>query len=565
VLQQWQLLKHFFVNDKYVVSLCKIPIGMSKTLTNLIFITVISLVFANCANRGTPTGGDKDITPPVIIKSIPENYSVNFNVNEIKIYFDEYIKIKNLQKQLIISPPIDPEPEITPLGSASKYITIKLFDTLQPNTTYAFNFGESIVDNNEGNPYPFYRYVFSTGSYIDSLSVKGNIIDAVNRIPDEFVSVLLYDVDSTFTDSIVYKQKPKYITNTLDSTTTFKLENLKAGKYLMVALKDENSNYTFQQKTDKIGFLNEFITISTDTTPLYTLKLFNEELDFRATRPKLIAENKIAFGYEGDYKSMKIDILSNIPEDYESKVTKDQKTDSLLYWYKPKFEVDSLLFLVSNNSYVDTLTVKIKSINKDSLVINSIQNRALSFTEDFEIEANIPFTSIDKEKITILNKDSIQVDFSTTFDELNNRYKFLFEKKEQERYKIQMLPETFTDFFENKSDTLNYSLSTKEYSDYGNVRISLKNATYPVIVQLTNDKGEVKAEKYSTKPEVLDFLTVNPSTYFIKVIYDGNGNKKYDTGNYLLKRQPERVSIFEMDETVRAGWDYIETIELIKE
>ena len=565
MLRRWQLLKHFSVNDKYVVSLCKIPIGMSKTLINLIFIIVISLVFANCANRGTPTGGDKDITPPVIIKSIPDNYSVNFNVKEIKIYFDEYIKIKNLQKQLIISPPIDPEPEITPLGSASKYITIKLFDTLQPNTTYAFNFGESIVDNNEGNPYPFYRYVFSTGSYIDSLSVKGNIINAVNRKPDEFVSVLLYDVDSTFTDSIVYKQKPKYITNTLDSTTTFKLENLKAGKYLMVALKDENSNYTFQQKTDKIGFLNEFITVSTDTTALYTLKIFNEELDFKATRPKLIAENKIAFGYEGDYNSMKINLLSNIPEDYESKVTKDQKTDSLLYWYKPKFEVDSLLFLVSNKSYADTLTVKIKSIDKDSLVINSIQNRVLSFTEDFEIEANITFTLIDKEKITILNKDSIQVDFSITFDELNNRYKFIFEKKEQERYKIQMLPETFTDFFGNKSDTLSYSLSTKEYSDYGNVRISLKNTTYPVIVQLTNDKGEVKAEKYSTKPELLDFLTVNPSTYFIRVIYDANGNKKYDTGNYLLKRQPERVSVFEMEETVRAGWDYIETIELIKE
>ena len=133
---------------------------MSKTLTNLIFLLVISLVFVTCANRGTPTGGEKDITPPIIIKSIPENYSVNFNVKEIKIYFDEYIKIRNLQKQLIISPPIDPEPEITPLGSASKYITIKLFDTLQPNTTYAFNFGESIVDNNEGNPYPFYRYVF---------------------------------------------------------------------------------------------------------------------------------------------------------------------------------------------------------------------------------------------------------------------------------------------------------------------------------------------------------------------------------------------------------------------
>ena len=530
---------------------------MSKSLSNLIFIVIISLVFANCANRGTPTGGDKDVTPPVIIKSIPENFSTDFNGKEIKIYFDEYIKIKNLQKQLIISPPMDPEPEITPLGSASKYITIKIFDTLQPNTTYAFNFGESIVDNNEENPYPFYRYVFSTGNYIDSLSVKGDIIDAINRKPDEFVSVLLYDIDSTFTDSIIYKQKPKYITNTLDSTTTFKLENLKAGKYLMVALKDENSNYTFQQKTDKIGFLNEFITVSTDTTSIFTLKLFNEKLDFKATRPHQITDNKIAFGYEGDYKTMKINLLSQTPESYESKITKDQDTDSLLYWFKPKFEADSLLFLVSNKSFVDTLTVKLKTLEKDSLIINPIQSRTLSFTENFEIEANIPLAAINEEKITILNKDSLKVDFTTTFDELKNRYTFLFKKEERERFKIQMLPDTFIDFFDNKNDTLNYSLSTKEYSDYGNVRISLKNATYPVIIQLTNEQGEVQVEQYSTKPEVLDFRYLNPSIYYIRVIFDTNENTKYDTGNYLLKRQPERVSYYPGLIEVRAGWDEI--------
>ncbi len=365
---------------------------MPKSLSNFILILFISFLLANCANRGTPTGGDKDITPPVITKSIPENYSVNFNAKEIKIYFDEYIKIKDLQKQLIISPPMDPEPEITPLGSASKYITIKIFDTLQPNTTYAFNFGESIVDNNEENPYPYYRYVFSTGDFIDSLSVKGTIIDAVNRKPDEFVSVLLYDIDSTFTDSIIYKQKPKYITNTLDSTTTFKLENLKAGNYLMIALKEENNNYTFQQKTDKIGFLKDFITVSADTSTMHTLKLFNEEIDFKATRPKLISGNKIAFGYEGDYKNMKINLLSDKPNNYESKITKDQKTDTLLYWYKPKFEADSLLFEISNYSYKDTLTVKLKELEKDSLVFNSIRNTKSLFIEDFKIEANIPLS-----------------------------------------------------------------------------------------------------------------------------------------------------------------------------
>ena len=179
---------------------------MHKTLSNFIFIIIICFLLANCANRGTPGGGDKDITPPNITRSIPDNFSTNFTGNEIKIYFDEYIKIKDLQKQLIISPPMDPAPEVTPLGSASKYITIKIYDTLATNTTYAFNFGNSIVDNNEENPFSYFRYVFSTGDYIDSLTVKGHVIDALKRNPDNFISVALYEVDSMFTDSIIYKE-----------------------------------------------------------------------------------------------------------------------------------------------------------------------------------------------------------------------------------------------------------------------------------------------------------------------------------------------------------------------
>ena len=163
-------------------------------------------MIVNCANRGTPSGGEIDKTPPVIVKSIPENYSTNFSAKEIRIYFDEYVKTKNLQQQLIISPPMKSQPEITPLGSASKYINIKIYDTLLPNTTYAFNFGNSIVDNNEENPYPYYRYVFSTGENIDSLTVSGNIMDNLEREADDFVSIMLYEVDSTFTDSIIFNE-----------------------------------------------------------------------------------------------------------------------------------------------------------------------------------------------------------------------------------------------------------------------------------------------------------------------------------------------------------------------
>ena len=151
---------------------------MRKTILYRTVVIFFVFLFFQCANRGTASGGEKDITPPVIVSEIPENFSTNFSANEIKIYFNEYIKLKNIQKQLIVSPPMDPPAEITPMGSASKHITIKIHDTLQPNTTYAFNFGSSIEDNNEGNVFPFYRYVFSTGATIDSLSVSGSVSDA---------------------------------------------------------------------------------------------------------------------------------------------------------------------------------------------------------------------------------------------------------------------------------------------------------------------------------------------------------------------------------------------------
>ena len=149
-----------------------------KELKYIIGIVVL-VTLNSCANRGRPSGGDFDTTPPVIIKSEPENFTNNFNSSEVNILFDEYIKIRNLQKELIISPPIDPIPEIIPVGSASKEFAIKGLDSLSPNTTYSFNFGESIEDNNEGNPLSNFKYVFSTGKYIDSLIIKVYVKDSL--------------------------------------------------------------------------------------------------------------------------------------------------------------------------------------------------------------------------------------------------------------------------------------------------------------------------------------------------------------------------------------------------
>lgn len=529
---------------------------MNRAFYKPLYLILVCLLFANCANRGRPSGGDKDLIPPVIVKSEPKNFSTNFKGTEIKIVFNEYIKINNLQKQLIISPPMDPAPEIVPQGAASKYITIKIKDTLEANTTYAFNFGNSIVDNNEANPYPFYRYVFSTGDYIDSLSVKGNIIDATLLKPDEYVSVMLYEMDSTYTDSTVYKQLPKYITNTLDSTTVFSIDNIKAGKYMLVALKDANQDSKYQQRSDKIGFLEKPITIPTDS--LYTIKLFKEASDPKIINPRLISGEKIAFGYEGDYENMKIKLLSDTPKDYSYRVMKDPKTDSLNYYYKPRFtDVDTLIFNVSNKKYSQDFKVKIGEQKRDTLIIKTSPNGSIGFEEDFKISANIPFNTIAKERISIMDKDSLEISFISKLDSLTNSLALIFDKTESNRYKIKVLPNAFTDFFENKNDTLNYTITTKSFEDYGNVRVNLKNANYPVIVQLTDEKGVVKVEKYSDKPEPIDFKYITPNKYYLRVVHDTNKNKKFDSGNYLKKQQPEKISYFPDVVDVRANWDPI--------
>ena len=159
---------------------------------------------SSCAKRGNITGGLKDTLSPILKSSFPKNLSTNFNGKEIKLVFDEYVKLKNINKQLIISPPMKNQPEILPTN-ASKVITIKLKDTLQPNTTYSLNFGQSIEDNNEGNPYSQFKYVFSTGAYIDSLKINVKVKDALEKKTDNFVSVMLYEINEKFNDSTIFR------------------------------------------------------------------------------------------------------------------------------------------------------------------------------------------------------------------------------------------------------------------------------------------------------------------------------------------------------------------------
>ena len=525
-------------------------------MIKLRFLLLTILILSACANRGTPTGGEIDTDPPVVLKSSPENYTTNFKAEEIEIIFDEYIRLNNTQKELIISPPIDPQPLIMPMGSASKILSISEFDSLQENTTYSFHFGESIEDNNEKNPLSNYRYVFSTGNYIDSLIVKGTVRDAYNREISENINVLLYEVDSLFSDSIIYREKPKYVAKVIDTTNTFIIQNIKKGEYLIIALEEENKDYTFQNKVDKIGFTKEFIKLPEDS--IINLKIFKEKLPLKVGKPKQKSNRSFSFGYEGEYDPFEIKIINSDSLIYSSRITKERKSDSLIYWLKTDKKLDSITFNVFNNSFSDTLTLNLRNKINDSLIIKSGQNKTLKFGENFLIEANLPFQEIDKNKISIINKDSLKIDFQIKLDTIINQYNFLFDKEEEEEYSIELLPGALTDFYENQNDTLFYRVKTRTYNDYGNLSLNLRNAKFPMLIELLNPNGDIKYTQYITNSNTVDFTNIDSGKYYIRIVFDENENQKYDSGNFLLRIDPEKVIYYPDEIDVRAGWDLVQ-------
>ena len=527
---------------------------MLKHFLKVIFsVVIIILLTSNCARKGRPTGGLKDSIAPIMVTASPPYKSINFSSKKIKISFDEYITLKSINQQLIISPPLKFLPTITPQGSPSKDITIKLTDTLKANTTYTFNFGNSIQDNNEGNKLKDFKYVFSTGTYIDSLKTSGSVKDAYQKDFEKNISVLLYKIDSTFSDSIIYKNKPNYVANTIDSTL-FNFTNVKKGKYLLIALKDVSNNYLFNSREDKIGIYNRIVELPKDSIINEPIVLFKEVDPFKFIRPKQINKGKLQFGFEGDNDAIKIELLTQVPDTFKSVIKFEPEKDTINYWHTA-IKNDSLVFKVSKDKHIDTLTVFLRNKVTDSLKINSNVTSVLDLRDTLTLTSNNPVTNIDANQILFIDKDSINVPFTNLINKKTNQINFLFNKKHNQTYTLKLFPKALTDLFKTHNDTLNYSFNTKEPDDYGSINISINNPTSSTIIVelLSEQNSKVVAKKAINKGNV-KFELLPPGKYLIRAIVDSNNNSKWDTGNYLLKLKPEKVIYHPTIFNISANW-----------
>jgi len=533
-------------------------------MKNLVYILFSLIILFGCAKRGTPTGGPKDSIPPVLVNASPKLNSTNFDSEEIRLTFDEWIKLDKVQDQLIISPPLEKSSyEIKPLSGVTKKVFLKFLDSLAPETTYTINFGNSIQDNNENNPLTFFSYIFSTGETIDSLYIRGNTKDAFSQESDEFISLQLYRVDSLYKDSIIFQNKPTYISNTLDSTN-YKFQNLKEGKYLLIALKDVDNNYFFDPFYDKIGFIDSLITIPRDS--VIDLKLFKEETEIIWDKPHFINSEKIGFGYYGKLDLDKIKIESNIPDSVNYVFIKEKETDTLNLWLS-RNSFDSLNF-----SLIETDTIKLTTVKfdrkRDSLIdslnLSPKTVNVIHLKESFKISSNIPLNKIEDSLITIRDIDSLIIPFTTSINDRLDEIDIDFEVSPSDDYSIFIKPRAIKDIRGTENDTLQYNFVSQTIEDYGNVFLDvITNNDSKYILHLIDSSSNIIREFNNVNSNsTIIFDYIRPGKYTFRLIEDLNSNDIWDTGNYLKQVQPEPVFYFPSELDVRANWDLNETFNL---
>jgi hypothetical protein len=388
----------------------------------LLYITAVLSVIYGCAKVGSPTGGAKDETPPEIIESKPVNYSTNFNSKRIEITFDEYIQLKNIQQELLISPPLKERSENRLRG---KSLIVDLNNELKENTTYTLNFGNAITDNNEGNVLANYEFVFSTGDHVDSMSVTGKLVNAFNLKPEEDpVLIMLYE---NLADSAPYIDIPSFIGKT-NKDGSFAVNNIKADTLRIFALKDANSNLLFDASNEKIAFIDSSFILSPELieTTLYYLAdsllpadSIDEDLKLRGFVIDSISGDTVQIEEKLKY-ALHVNLFLFQEENiYQYLTTKERETrEKLVFGFKRPL-YDSLEIFPLNFAHGNEWFIKEKSVSNDT-IIYWIKDSLIINIDTLSLQ--LKYTVVD----TLNN-------FVTQVDTINLRYREQRQKKPASR------------------------------------------------------------------------------------------------------------------------------------
>ena len=571
---------------------------MNRYFLHFLWIPFLYVLMNSCANVTPPTGGPRDSIAPIRILTIPLNKSLNYKGKTIVLEFDERIKTEKIKEQLILTPLTESDYEIS---IKKNVIKLSFEEPFQDSTTYTLNFRESIQDITEGNPTKDNKFTFSTGSYIDSMSISGYVKELLTFDTLQNIVVGLYRAKDTIT---IFNGSPYYFTE-LQEEGSYLIENIKNGDYLLYAFQDENKNLKLESNNEKFAFSKDTIRLDTGQ---YTKNLDLIKLDLSEFRVMTalnsgkyfdINMNKYIVDYDLNVLNSKHHVYTNRAKDNRSIrfYNNFDQIDSLQIAFSAK---DSLNDIISDTLYVKFAETKRKT-DEFSITVYPEKNES--------IEANVEFKMLFNKPILYVNTDSIFIQYDTTIinqvhdslfiwnkykDELNfsleiDRVKadtILNRAIRQTRMKKDSLlqvqtstPQLKQQIKKNQQDEapkinkglqLYFGLGAFQSADQdtskafgynykfvvpeekGIQEINVQTDYPSFVIQLTDERLNVIKEVQNEKSIV--FRNVDPGNYKIRVLIDEDNDGNWSPGNMRKQIEPEPVYIYPEILVIRADW-----------
>ncbi len=591
--------------------------------------------FSRCASMMTPTGGPRDSLPPVIVAMTPDNFSTNrplLNHEKIYVEFNEFVQLKDQQKEFFTSPAMKKKPTITIRGRG---IVIQLRDTLLPNTTYALNFGSAVRDNNEGNPLNSMRYVFSTGPEIDSMILSGYTADSYKADSVSKSFIWFFPADSVEDvpeyDSTVFKYKPAVIARA-ENNGIFIAQNLKPIPYRIYAIQDKNDNQMYDPGSDQIGFLEgtynpaeqpdfaiwyDSVRMYVSAEPqlyfrMFTDAVFRRQLLSESERP---LQHKAMLYFSAAHPQIEQLRFDSIPA---GRVIVDPQTvgrDTVALWFNvPAAELpdtikgeitylkhDSLNVLqpVTEQLKLAWRKIETKEEEREREKLERERRKAEEAGEEWvEPEKENPFAYKLSLSGDINPENDLTVDFDYPLVRLDSAALLLTlthadqtiedvpvrmerDTAQLRRWYIRApwqtggqytltIPEgAITDVAGFSNDSIIGKYTVLDPEKFATVKVHVKGRDdgSKYIVQLLDESNAMKQERRDVATGDIQFNFVPAGNIKFRIIEDRNGNGKWDSGNVIERRQPERAEMYADEQgedtfATKANWEIEFTMDM---
>lgn len=516
-----------------------------------------------CANIQQPTGGPRDTIPPQLLTENPENLTTNFKERKIILEFDEFLKLNNPSREISISPEMERFPEVV---VRRRNVEVNLPDSLEENTTYVINFGKAIADNNEGNAFENYSYVFSTGDAIDSLSIAGRVFDAKTNEPVLQASVILIPVsqDSTF------GKKKANIFATTDSSGNFKLNYLREDQYRIYALQEQNNDRIYNSPDEGLAFLNDSINLQSDTSGILLWLSVQKPEELRVLDRQIEPNGRIFIRFNRPIDNPTISIVHPEPLDETKQLIFNRERDTAFLWVS-ELTFDSIKFQIMEDEVVrDSLLIRRPAgdrYNRTITITNNLSRTMVNNVKHLQLYSNTPIKTVDRGKI-ILYEDSVKVDnYRLERDSLHPmQYGIRYNWRSNKSYILRLEEGAFQGYFDEQNALTNFPFTRDDGDRYGHLTLTFKlptDSAEQYVLEFIDEANTIVHQSDITSMDTtITYKNYLEGKYRIRVVYDANQNNQWDPGDLKTKTQAERIWYYNKVFNIRPNWEQEETITI---